>query len=200
LDAKDLEIRDSQWIWVTEFTELAVRDFTEEIFFRFKENPYRPLMINIDSGGGSVYGVLGMLDALDALRRLAPEEFKVITSTTTKAMSAGALLLSHGDIRFASQNATLMVHKVVSSPGWDLPMDDLRNSVNEIERLNKKVLTILRKNCKIKKSVAALDKQLAQDYFMDADQAVEFGLIDGVGLPVVNQVTMFDVSVGGGKK
>ena len=148
-------IRDlnSQWVWVHDFEEDSARYFIEEINARFNDNPYKPILINIDSYGGSVYGVLSMLDAMDAITAIAPEEFKFITCTMSKAMSAGALLLSHGKLRFASKNASIMIHQTCSSPGWDLPFPSLVKDFLETSRLNSKILTILKDNCKLSQSL-----------------------------------------------
>ena len=193
----DEMIRDlnSQWVWVHEFDEDNSRYFIEEIYARYRDNPYKPILINIDSYGGSVYGSLSMLDAMDAIRSTAPKEFKFVTFTNSKAMSAGALLLSHGDIRFASKNASVMIHQTCSSPGYDLSFPSLVKDFDETARLNNRILTILKDNCEIEKPLEEFQKDLSHNIHMDAFAAKEFGIVDAIGVPQLNYLTSYELTI-----
>jgi ATP-dependent protease ClpP protease subunit len=114
-----------------------------------------------------------------------------------KAMSCGAVLLSHGDIRFIGRHSRTMVHEVSS---WTVGnVHDIKTDSQETSRLNEYFMGLLAKNCNIREGYAGLRKLLkakdGRDVYMNADQTVKFGLADKVGLPKLVDITFHEAVV-----
>lgn len=173
-------------IWVNQFTEESARAFANQLQRRSSVDANAPITVYIDSGGGEAYSLLTMISAMDSV----PND--VITVAMGKAMSAGAILLSHGDLRYASPHSSIMVHEVSGGLGGHL--EDINNTHVHLSKLNEYVMQMLAKNCKIKGGYPALKKKLkkARDLYLSADEAVKFGLVDRVGVPFISK----NVSVG----
>lgn len=184
----------SKEIWVKKFDDESGSEFAESLIERFEEAPDRPIIINIDSYGGSVDALIVMLDAIDSIRTMSPKNrISIITHATGKAMSAGAILLAHGDVRLASPNTRIMLHQI--SGGMWGSAQDMKIEHEEMMRLNKRLLTILADNCKIKGGAEELEKTLQRDLYLTPTQAKEFGLIDIVGSPRLIEVVNYELAV-----
>lgn len=188
--------RDSDEIWVNEFNEQAAGKFRDELLEASKGDPKRPIVVYIDSYGGSVDALALMIETMDEVVN------PIITVAVGKAMSAGAVLLSHGDIRFCGKQARVMIHEASGgvSPG---DVHDMYQDATEAKRLNKWQMGLLAKNCGIKGGYETIRKMIkdqdGRDRYMDSSQAKDFGLVDVVGMPKVEAVTLYQVSVSGPK-
>lgn len=184
--------------WVSEFTEMEAKKFHEFIIAKFEENPYRPIIIPINSYGGEVTALFSMLDTMDAVRSQAPEQFKFITVAKGKAISAGAVLLSYGDYRFSDPRAQIMIHQVVGG-NWG------SQAANEVEflessRMNAQLLTILRERCKLNMSLQDFKQKLSHNLYLTPTEAKDFGLIDVIGYPQIVELTQFELRVLNGEE
>ena len=69
----------------------------------------------------------------------------------------------------------------------------------ETKRLNKYFMNLLAKNCGIKGGYDALRKMIkdqdGRDKYMNAEEAVKFGIVDAVGMPKVNRMKLYQVEV-----
>ena len=95
----------------------------------------KALPIIIDSYGGEVYSLMAMIDLLNS------SGLEIITISNGKSMSCGAILLSIGKKRFATENSTIMIHNAHNRACGDV--DKLKNTANETERLNNKAFSLL---------------------------------------------------------
>ena len=167
-------------IWVTEFDEDAATKFCNQLFAASKKDKNKPIFVYINSGGGAVSGLLAMMSAMDSIPNT------VVTVAMGFAMSAGALLLAHGNARFASPHARIMVHKVQAGAMGNL--DDILNEAEMLTNLNDYVMKVLASDCK--KSYAEIHKLLSgtkREVYLDPEQAKAFGLIDEVGMPIMEE-------------
>ena len=166
-------------IWVIDFNEEAAQDFRERVLFKSKEQPEEPIIVFIDSYGGSVDALAKMIETLDE----TPSP--IITVCMGKAMSAGAMLLSHGDVRYCGRHSRVMIHEV--SAGTDGNVHDMYADTVEIKRLNHYFMGLLAKNCNIPGGYDGLRKIIksrdGRDLYLNAEEALKFGLVDNVGLP-----------------
>lgn len=175
-------------ILVNSFSESGARDFRAQVAKRIL-NPSEPILVEIDSYGGEVYALMSMLDTLSS----APNEKVLYTSG--KAMSCGAVLLAAGGShRYAEKHSTIMVHEVSSGAGGNV--NDIKISVQEAERLNSILLFLLAKRSK--KSLAqikSLFSNTRRDVFLTAQEALEFGFIDGIGTPRLKPKLSWEIGV-----
>lgn len=189
----DLDVFGGKFPWITDFTEeLSIR-FHEEMMDQFEKEPFKPIIIHINSYGGEVDALFSMLDTMDAIRAMAPPEFKFLTVCTGKACSAGALLLSYGDYRFATPSSRIMIHQVISGTFGSQPANEAEFS--ESSRMNAKLLQILKRRCKLKMPLTELKEKLSHNVYLTPQQAKDFGIIDIIGYPKLVEQTVYDVRV-----
>ena len=183
--------RDSDEIWVTEFTADAALDFRDDLLEASKGDPLRPITVYIHSYGGAVDALASMVETMDEVPN------PIITVCQGVAMSCGAMLLSHGDIRFIGKHSRVMIHEVSSATGGDV--HDMTADVLETKRLNRYFMNLLAKNCGIKGGYDALRKiikdQDGRDKYLNAEDAVKFGIVDAIGMPKVNRMKLYQVEV-----
>src|SRR5271166_4544665 len=92
---KHHELFDTQGpIWVNKFTEDSARAFVKQLQYQSRIDSGCPIVIYIDSFGGDAYALLTMIAAMESV----PNE--IVTCALSKAMSAGAILLACGNVRY----------------------------------------------------------------------------------------------------
>jgi ATP-dependent Clp protease protease subunit len=183
--------KDSDEIWVTEFTADAALEFRAEVLEAAKLDPTRPITVYIHSYGGAVDALASMIETMEEVPN------PIITVCQGVAMSCGAMLLSHGDIRFVGRHSRVMIHEVSSATSGDV--HDMNADAQETKRLNRYFMNLLAKNCGIKGGYDALRKMIkdhdGRDHYMNADEAVKFGIVDAVGMPSVNRMKLYQVEI-----
>jgi ATP-dependent Clp protease protease subunit len=177
-------------IWVNDFDQTAVNSFRSLLIEHHEETPPEaPLVIYINSFGGSAAGLSAMIDTIDALDR------NIITACMGVAMSAGAILLSHGDMRFCAKNSKIMIHELQSAAFGS--MTDMENDIEFSKEINTSILKLLAKNCSksVKEVMESIKYKGRAEKYMSAAQALSFGIIDKIGVPVVVPKTQYFVDV-----
>lgn len=170
-------------IWVHNFDENAAQKFGDRVLKIAARDPQEPIVIYVDSYGGYIDGLATMISVMDSV--INP----FITVATGKAMSAGAILLSHGDIRCVGIHARIMVHEALGGAGGNV--NDVQNDASELQRINDHFMAILAKNCgKSLQQLKTLWKD-RRDLYLTANEAVRFGIADHVGLPTIEKQTAF---------
>jgi ATP-dependent Clp protease protease subunit len=136
------------------------------------EDPDKDISVYINSPGGSVYAGLAIYDTMQFIK---PD---VQTICVGIAMSMGALLLSGGaeGKRFALPNAKILIHQVSSS--FQGQATDIEIHAKEIIDVRRRLDEILAKHTGQELEKVARDTE--RDYFMSADEAKEYHLIDQV--------------------
>lgn len=180
---------DSNEIWVTEFNQAEALEFREKVINISEENPTRPIVIRINSYGGEVDSLVMMIETLDEVPN------PIITMCCGTAMSCGSVLLSHGDIRWVGKYSRIMVHEVSGGTGGNA--HDVHTDAVELKRLNKLFMGLLAKNCGIKGGYEAIRKVIksrdGREWYMTAEEALKFGIVDAIGTPRVEDVMTFNV-------
>jgi ATP-dependent Clp protease protease subunit len=177
LSSQEAEQNDGSLIWIRQFDEESAQRFAEQIIKIAHADQLQPITIYVDSYGGDIYGLRTMLSVMDSV--INP----LITVTTGKAMSAGAVLLSHGDIRCVGKHGSVMIHE--TSVHLDGHIEDLNHDAREAQLMNKHLIEVLAKNCK--KTVKQLKKMWKErrDIYLNPVEAVKFGIADKVGVPTI---------------
>jgi ATP-dependent Clp protease protease subunit len=145
-----------------------------QLLFLQYENKNQDIHIYINSPGGSVTAGLAIYDAMQFV------QCPVATYCVGQAASMGAVLLAGGSKgkRFALPSARIMIHQPWG--GAQGTASDMERQVNEILRLKEILYDILQKHTgqTREKIVADADR----DFFMSAQQAKDYGLVDEVVL------------------
>ena len=186
---KEVELRNKPIIIrVNKFDEKSANEFATKIAMAHSTGQ-KVIPVIIDSYGGQVYSLMTMVAAIKS------SDLPVATIVEGKAMSCGAVLLSFGEegLRFASPDATVMIHDV--SSGGHGKIEELKADVKEAERLDEKIFTMMSRNCGkkddyFKKKV--FNKKHA-DWFMDAPEAKKHGLVNHLRVPKLNIKVNVDI-------
>lgn len=159
-------------IWVEWFG--WPRTFTEQFYTMLAADPKTPILVAIDSYGGSAYGLFHILGVIKA------SPVPVWTCVFGTAMSAAFALASAGapGKRFAMPYARGMMHHVQSGTWGDL--ETIKAQVGEMQAIDDMYLSIIAENSgrKVADLKAELDESPEQ--FLSAAGMVKFGLVDQI--------------------
>jgi len=136
------------------------------------ENPDKDIYLYINSPGGSVTAGMAIYDTMQFVRP------PVSTLCIGQAASMGSLLLAAGakDMRFALPNARIMLHQ--PSGGFQGQATDIMLHAQEILNLKKRLNEIYVKHTG--QALKKIEDALERDYFLTAEAAKEWGVIDKV--------------------
>ncbi len=136
------------------------------------ENPEEDITIYVNSPGGVVTSGMAIYDTMQFVK------CDVSTVCIGQAASMGALLLAAGTPgkRFASPNARIMIHQPLG--GIDGSVEDIRIHAHEMMRIKSRLNEILAQHTK--QPLEVIEKDTDRDFFMEASEAVKYGLIDGI--------------------
>jgi ATP-dependent Clp protease, protease subunit len=142
------------------------------------EDPDRDIMMYINSPGGSVHAGLAIYDTMQYI--MGSGNCKIHTYCYGSAMSFGTVLLTGGakGCRYALPNSTIHIHQPWQAQGRGGQASDIEIEAREILRLRSKLNDILCKHTG--QPLERIQRDTDRDYFMTAQQALEYGLIDGI--------------------
>jgi ATP-dependent Clp protease protease subunit len=143
-----------------------------QLLFLESENPDKDIHLYINSPGGAVTAGLSIYDTMQFIK---PD---VSTMCIGQAASMGAFLLTGGakGKRFALPNSRMMIHQ--PSGGAQGQASDIEIQANEILKMRQQLNEIMAFHTG--KSLAEVARDTERDNFMNAEQAVSYGLIDKV--------------------
>ena len=143
-----------------------------QLLFLESENPDKDISLYINSPGGSVSAGLAIFDTMNFIK---PE---VSTLCTGMAASMGAFLLAAGakGKRFSLPNSNIMIHQ--PSGGARGQATDIEIHAREILKTREQLNKILAE--RTGQTLAKIEQDVEGDYFMSADEAKNYGLIDQV--------------------
>ena len=143
-----------------------------EMLFLEKEDPDEDIDVYVNSPGGSVSAGLAIFDVMRHVK------CPVATTCVGLAASMGTALLAGGTKgkRFAMPNARIMIHQ--TSGGYRGTMADARIYLEEMGRMFEKYVEIISQQTG--RDPDQVRKDCDRDYWMSAEQAVEYGLVDAI--------------------
>lgn len=143
-----------------------------QLLFLASEDPKKDISFYINSPGGHVSAGLAILDTMNHIQPA------VSTVCVGMAASMGAVLLSAGEKgkRFALPNAEIMIHQ--PHGGAEGQAADIEITAKQILKLRERLNKILAKNTGQK--LEKIERDVDRDFFMDAKESVEYGIIDKV--------------------
>lgn len=143
-----------------------------QLLFLESVDAKKDILLYINSPGGSVYAGLGIYDTMQYVR---PD---VATICTSLAASMGAVLLCGGadGKRSALPHARIMIHQ--PSGGAQGQSSDIEISAKQILIIRKELYEII--SFHSKQPFDKIEKDSDRDYWMKADEAKEYGLIDEI--------------------
>lgn len=145
---------------------------TAQLLFLEAEDPEKDIFLYINSPGGVISDGMAIYDTMQYIRA------DVSTICIGQASSMGALLLTAGakGKRLALPNSRIMIHQPLG--GMQGQATDIEIHSKEILRMKESLNKILAKHTGQK--LDKVRKDTERDYFMSAEEAVEYGLVDRV--------------------
>ncbi len=143
-----------------------------QMLFLEAEDPDKDIYLYINSPGGVITSGFSIYDTMNYIK---PD---IVTICIGQAASMGAFLLATGAAgkRYALPSSRIMIHQPLG--GAQGQATDIEIQAKEILRLKKYLNKILSE--RTGKTVRTIEKDTERDFFMSADEAKEYGLIDEV--------------------
>ncbi|MFH7026525.1 MAG: ATP-dependent Clp endopeptidase proteolytic subunit ClpP [Heteroscytonema crispum UTEX LB 1556] len=157
-----------------ELTDDTANLIVAQLLFLDAEDSERDIFFYINSPGGSVTAGMAVYDTMQQIRA------DICTVCLGTAASMGAFLLSSGTKgkRYALPNGRIMIHQ--PSGGVQGVASDIEVAAKEILHFKEIINTILAANTGQSKEQIELDSE--RDFFMSAEEAKTYGLIDSIVL------------------
>jgi ATP-dependent Clp protease protease subunit len=132
----------------------------------------KDITLHVDTGGGSVKSGLSIVDVMNYISS------DISTINTGIAASMGSILLGAGTRgkRYSLKNSRVMLHQV--SSGTQGTLADMTISLKEAEKYNQKLFSMLGEFCGKNPEQVMADAN--RDFWMDSQETLDYGLIDGV--------------------
>lgn len=170
MDFADSVIYLSDEIHETTLADLMIR-IRSILNQRTPANESDPINIIINSSGGDIHEMLGIIDYLETL------SVKVNTICRGKAFSAAAIILACGTgTRMISKRSSVMFHQ--SSSLLDGKMSDLESYLTNVKNLENIVYELLAE--RTTKDAKWWSDHMKSDFFIPVDKLIEYGVIDQI--------------------
>ena len=155
-----------------EVNDVSANLIVAQLLFLEAEDPSKDIQLYINSPGGSVTAGMAIYDTMQYIK------CDVSTICLGMAASMGAFLLSSGakGKRYALPNSTIMIHQ--PSGGAQGQATEIQIVADQIAKTKKKLNEILSANTG--QPLEVVEKDTDRDNYMSAEEALAYGLIDGV--------------------
>lgn len=156
-----------------EVTDSLANSIVASMLYLDSEDPSKPIYLYINSPGGSVTAGMAIYDTMQYIKS------DIITICVGLAASMGSFLLAAGTKgkRLALPHARIMIHQPLGGTGRR-QATDIEIEAREILRVKQQLNQMLAE--RTGKTLEQIEKDTDRDYFMSAQEAVEYGLIDRV--------------------
>lgn len=156
----------------TEINDVVANSIIAQLLFLENQEPEKDIKIYINSPGGSVTAGMAIYDTMQYIKS------DVSTICVGMAASMASVLLASGakGKRFCLPNGEVMIHQVMG--GTNGQASDIKIHAERILKIKDKLNEILAKHTG--KGIKTIEKDADRDYFMDAKEAVEYGIIDKI--------------------
>jgi ATP-dependent Clp protease, protease subunit len=156
-----------------EVTDSLANSIIAAMLYLDSEDQTKPIYMYINSPGGSVTAGMAIYDTMQHIKS------EVVTICVGLAASMGAFLLASGSKgkRLALPNARIMIHQPLGGTGRR-QASDIEIEAREILRIRDSLNSILARETG--QTIEKIEKDTDRDYFMSAEEAKEYGLIDNV--------------------
>ncbi|MBI2476046.1 MAG: ATP-dependent Clp protease proteolytic subunit [Candidatus Taylorbacteria bacterium] len=143
-----------------------------QLLFLQSEDPKKDIALYVNSPGGSVSATLAIVDTMNHVKN------DVSTVCVGIAASGGAIILSAGEKgkRYALPNAEVMIHQPLG--GVEGQATDIAITAKQILKTREVLNKMLAKNTG--KPLSQIEKDVERDFYMDAEEAKKYGIIDEI--------------------
>ena len=145
-----------------------------QMLFLESEDPDKEISFYINSPGGSITDGMAIVDTMNYIK------CPVSTICVGMAASMGAVLLASGEKgkRFATPNSEILIHQPLISGGLSGQTTEIKIHADHMVKTREKLNKIL--SDRTGKPLDIVNKDTERDNYMTAEEALEYGLIDGI--------------------
>ena len=145
-----------------------------QLLFLESQDPKKDIMIYINSPGGTVTGTMAMYDTMQFVG------CDITTVCVGMAGSGAAVMLAGGakGKRLALPNSEILIHQVGVTGGIEGQATEIEISAKHILKIKERLNKILAKHTG--QSVAKIEKDTDRDFYMTADEAKDYGIVDEI--------------------
>ena len=148
-----------------------------QLLFLESEDPDKEIFLYINSPGGSITDGMGIVDTMNYIK------CPVSTICVGLAASFGAVLLANGEKgkRFATPNSEILIHQpLIGGQGGGISgqATEIKIHADHMIRTREKLNKLLSE--KTGQSIETIERDTEGDHYMTAQEALEYGLIDGI--------------------
>ena len=148
-----------------------------QLLFLESEDPDKEIFLYINSPGGSITDGMGIVDTMNYIK------CPVTTICVGLAASFGAVLLANGEKgkRFATPNSEILIHQpLIGGQGGGISgqATEIKIYADHMIRAREKLNKLLSE--KTGQPIEQIEKDTERDHYMSAQEALEYGLIDGI--------------------
>jgi ATP-dependent Clp protease protease subunit len=163
----------SVYLWGV-IDDRSAKDIVSKMMLLDADKPGEEIKFYINSPGGMVTSGMVMYDTIKLMKS------PVSTICMGLAASMGSILLSAGvkGRRFVYPHAEIMIHQPSLGGYYQATSADIEIQANQIRKTKEIGAKILAKNCG--KTVEQIMKDFDRDYWMDASEAVTYGIVDKI--------------------
>ena len=158
----------------TSVSDQSAKDAIRKLWYLENTDPGKPILFVINSPGGSVDSGFAIWDQMHMITS------PVTTLVTGLAASMGSVLslAAAPGKRYATQNARIMIHQPLIAGVIQGQATDLEIQAKEIIKTRKQIVEVYAKATG--KDSDLIEKTIDRDTWMSADEAKDFGLLDGI--------------------
>ena len=145
-----------------------------QLLFLESEDTEKEISLYINSPGGSITDGMAIVDTINYIK------CPVTTICVGMAASMGAVLLASGakGKRFATPNAEILIHQPLISGGLSGQTTEIKIHADHMVRTREKLNKLLSE--RTGQSLETIERDTERDNYMTAQEALEYGLIDGI--------------------
>ena len=148
-----------------------------QLLFLESEDPDKEISLYINSPGGSITDGMGIVDTMNYIK------CPVSTICVGLAASFGAVLLANGEKgrRFATPNSEILIHQpLIGGQGGGISgqATEIKIHADHMIRTREKLNKLL--SDRTGQSIETIERDTERDHYMTAQEALEYGLIDGI--------------------
>ncbi len=148
-----------------------------QLLFLESEDPDKEIFLYINSPGGSITDGMGIVDTMNYIK------CPVSTICVGLAASFGAVLLANGEKgkRYATPNSEILIHQpLIGGQGGGISgqATEIKIHADHMIRTREKLNKLLSE--KTGQSIETIERDTERDHYMTAQEALEYGLIDGI--------------------
>ena len=126
-----------------------------------------PIILYIHSDGGDLFSGLSAMDHVQSCKK------QVHTVSDGMCCSAATFIFLGGDKRLVKRHSHLLIHQISSDSEW-VRFEDMKDEVNNLQRLMDKVIGIYRDYTNLPEK--KLKKLMRHDVYLDAEQCVKYDI------------------------